>query len=643
MELTKGAQQNPDQAHITELRTVVHKIAGSAGTYGYALVSIVCKEMDVEMSKRIASGQFGEAKWLASLDEFVQKVKESFQTSSLKEFEPAGERFHISRPLLYVVDDDAHFLELLERIKDQFAIDLAVEFDPLKAKEKLMSADFNPHGIIVSRTFRASSATGFEIMDAQRHKSQHKPAPILALLLEQDSTDIRIEAMQKGINYIFRKPVSAYVLLKAMKDAFDIETLSHVKVLILDDDADFCNFVTAVLSEIGISVQSIYDSANLFNTLEEYKPNILLLDLVLPKYDGLNLLKTLRQDVAYNNLIVVIVTSSEESATRMNAYSANADDIFYKPFDKALLQKRILNLVERQIATNELTDPQDYTGLLHLKALTSELHTSLLKSDGTDKHLALFEVHAIKDWIKEKGYAAAKDLLIFISNQLYGEADFAMKCFSYNTSKFAIIFDALDLQAIESKMYAFLSGLAQSESKSHLSFNCSIVPISKNFGDAQQVLRAAEQALLEAREKKGLVKIVDVLPKGESLSKKEVVIVDSDSELLNILKQAFESHNLIVKTYVEGGDALKDLLERNEGLLPALIIVERKLADMDGMDLCIKLKARFRVPIPFYVLTVFSADRDISEGIKHDILEYIVKPFNISILVQKALKVIYKG
>lgn len=637
-ELAISSRQNPD--NIKELRMEIHKISGSAGSFGYGQVSDICKAMEIEMNERIASNTYKDPEWISSLSSFIQKVREGFQISSFEESPVVSPHSIGTKPLLYVVEDDVNFLELLERIKEAFSIDLIVEFDPHKALQQLRSPDFNPNGIVAAQTFRSSSITGLELIHTQAKKKSASTL-ISALLLDKDSIDIRVDAMQKGADYVFGKPVSAYLLLKSMAEALEAKPLRAIKVLIVDDDVDFCNYVSAVLEDIGISTCIIHESTDLFNKLEEFRPNILLLDILLPKYDGLNLLKTLRQDIGYKNLIIVLVTSGEQLDTRVNAYTASADDILFKPIDKSILQKRILSIAERRVSEHESHD--NYTGLLHLPELKEELNELLKKPYRIESYLALFEVHKFSEWTKQNGYGPAKDLMIFISNQLQWESDNQMKCFWYKSSIFAIVFEGFEIDIIEKKMYSFLTHLQQNESKWHLSFNCAIVPISKNLGSASNILQSAEECLANASLKDPApVKIVHRLPGGEKDVKREVVIVDPNPDLLKILKQAFESHGLSVTTYLEGGDALKDLFALTENHLPSLIIVERKLPDMDGMDLYLKLKNRFRTTIPFFMLTVFSADKDVSDGIRQGILEYIIKPFNISILVQKALHAIYQ-
>src|SRR5206468_2435376 len=101
--------------------------------------------------------------------------------------------------------------------------------------------------------------------------------------------------------------------------------------------------------------------------------------------------------------------------------------------------------------------------------------------------------------------------------------------------------------------------------------------------NSHAILQAAEQGLNEASQKEpSPVRITLHLPEGKPAPKKEVVLIDPDEELLNIMKSAFEFHGFAVKTFTDGEHALNALLAYNEAQIPALIISERKLPDMDG-------------------------------------------------------------
>lgn len=640
-QLVRTCQANPSPESVTELKEILHKFGGSAGSYGFKKVSSICKEMDVQISEKLATGNYASTDWLSSLSTFLHEIEVGFKTTTPQETILSSQNLPSPKRTLYVVDSDTKFLEALNLEKEEFSIELLVEADPERAIERLKHIDFNPYAIVSAQTFPNSHITAFDIVKAQKLKfTPH--STLFAIIMDQENIDTRLEAMNKGVSYIFHKPVYADVLLEVISEGLSSTTSpGNFKVLVLDDDIDFCNFVTIVLSEIGIPVKSISDSTELFQALEAYKPQLLLLDLVLPKYDGLHLLKSIRQDVSYDKLIVVIVTISEEPMTRLSAYSAKADDILYKPLDIAILQKRILNLADRYKSV--FKPHENGHSLINLKTLITKLNMCLNKPGRYNQYLALFEINNFTDQLLKKGHHTVNSLLTYINKQIEKEFEPSLHNFSYNLSKFALIFDEKDASTIENVMHNFLVNLSKNSPEKDLTFNLSIVPITKKFGNADRILHIADDCLNEANKKDpAVVRSFVLTTENAAPIKKEVVLVDSDEDLLKILKTAFEAHGIGVHTYLEGEAALQAIFAKGADSLPSLIIVERKLIDMDGLDLIIKINDHFNVSIPFYVLSIFSSDKDVSEGLKQGALEYIGKPFNLSILMQKALKSILK-
>jgi len=232
----RRVQQHPNQDNLTHLQNIIHKMGGSAGSYGYSSVSILCKDMDSEIGSTIAKGEALNPMRLTSLDDFLTKILQGFQVSSAVHSKTIDSKpSTLSRTLLYVVDEDIKFLELLARIKDQFSIAIETEYDPKKALERLMLPDFNPNILIVSQTFRTTSFTGFDLIEKVRAKQT--PALIkFALFLDQDTIENRMEAAKLDVNYIFNKPISAQVLLKSVQEILEVNRLNALKVLVVDDE-----------------------------------------------------------------------------------------------------------------------------------------------------------------------------------------------------------------------------------------------------------------------------------------------------------------------------------------------------------------------------------------------------------------------
>ena len=575
-----------------------------------------------------------------------QQVDEMF-TGLCKHFsKDSSDKAHLTstsednRPLVYIVDPDHSFLDLLQKVQSSFPFELKCDSDPKQALERLKEKNFNPQALIISDTFPGSSLSAFEIIENQKLEEQTS-APITALILgngpSQDDVKVRVKAMAHNINYVFHKPIYAHTLLKSIEEILQVQSRQNFRVLILDDDVDFCGFIVEILKDAGMEALAIHDGNELFKALDEFKPQLLLLDILLPQFDGFDLLRTLRRDVAYSNLNIVLITSAEEASTKLSAYSAKADDIIYKPIDPILFQKRMINFSERYAHSKERSRVEQ-EGMGSTKELIATIHSCLEHPENAPYFLALFEVHQLPEWMKTHSQRELKELLISISNQIFLELEPGKACY-YQDFKYALLFQKESIENITEKMSTLLNRLVQREAFASIHFNCSITPILTKYGNAEQNLKVAVQTLLEtANQEEQPVKMTVVA--SEENTPKEIVLVDGDLQLLKILKTTFESHGVRVTTFAEGEEALNDLLKRSFEDLPALLIVERKLIDMDGIDILAKLKIHFKRSIPFYMLTFFASDKDILDGLKQGALEYITKPFNTSILVEKALKVI---
>lgn len=121
-----------------------------------------------------------------------------------------------------------------------------------------------------------------------------------------------------------------------------------------------------------------------------------------------------------------------------------------------------------------------------------------------------------------------------------------------------------------------------------------------------------------------------------AFSKNEIIIVDDDEDLLKILASAFQAKGFQVKTFVKGKDGLDHLLNDKNIDSVALIILDRMLPDMDGLDILKAFQTKFPGRIPVLILSVLSSEKDVLSGLKKGAVDYVAKPFSMPILMQKA-------
>jgi len=121
----------------------------------------------------------------------------------------------------------------------------------------------------------------------------------------------------------------------------------------------------------------------------------------------------------------------------------------------------------------------------------------------------------------------------------------------------------------------------------------------------------------------------------ESDSPKIVVIVDDDENLLKLFSATFKGKGFQVKTFATGKGALEALDGNKEIESTSLLILDRMLPDMDGLDILKELQKNTSVKCPILFLSVLSSEKDVLKGMKEGAVDYITKPFSIDLLLAK--------
>lgn len=115
-----------------------------------------------------------------------------------------------------------------------------------------------------------------------------------------------------------------------------------------------------------------------------------------------------------------------------------------------------------------------------------------------------------------------------------------------------------------------------------------------------------------------------------------VVIVDDDEDLLRLLMTSFKSQGFEVKGFITGKEALDYLLDEAHIQSMCLLVLDRMLPDMDGLEVLRQLHEHSTHRVPVLILSLLSAEKDIMEGLQQGAVDYITKPFSVLILMQKA-------
>ena len=113
------------------------------------------------------------------------------------------------------------------------------------------------------------------------------------------------------------------------------------KILIVDDDVQIASLLDNILSLGGFETVVINDSSRAMETAESMKPDLCILDLMMPEPNGFELCRMIRSNPNLLNTPIIIITAMDNDDSKNIARTAGANDYIVKPFDQQELPKRI--------------------------------------------------------------------------------------------------------------------------------------------------------------------------------------------------------------------------------------------------------------------------------------------------------------
>jgi DNA-binding response OmpR family regulator len=112
------------------------------------------------------------------------------------------------------------------------------------------------------------------------------------------------------------------------------------KVLVADDDVDLCTLLRTNLEADGFVVLTAGDGRQALELIESEKPDVVLLDIMMPVLDGYGVLERLSKD-PHEGTRVILITAKASSRDRLHGWELGADEYVTKPFDLDSLLKRV--------------------------------------------------------------------------------------------------------------------------------------------------------------------------------------------------------------------------------------------------------------------------------------------------------------
>lgn len=112
------------------------------------------------------------------------------------------------------------------------------------------------------------------------------------------------------------------------------------KILILDDDKDILEILTLILTESGYEISSQSQGNRIFEEIEEFKPDLILMDVRLDNMDGMAICRDIKENILYKHLPVILISATHDLERALDLPGA-PNDYLAKPFDIDVLLSKV--------------------------------------------------------------------------------------------------------------------------------------------------------------------------------------------------------------------------------------------------------------------------------------------------------------
>lgn len=136
--------------------------------------------------------------------------------------------------------------------------------------------------------------------------------------------------------------------------------MAQNRILIADDNQTNVELLETFLLDVDCEIEMAYDGAETLEKVKSFQPDLILLDIMMPKLNGFEVCKTLKSNPATSQIMILMVTALNELGDIERAVEAGCDDFLSKPVNKVELLKRVENMLRLHSVTDELERLRTY-------------------------------------------------------------------------------------------------------------------------------------------------------------------------------------------------------------------------------------------------------------------------------------------
>ncbi|MBE9041639.1 response regulator [Oscillatoriales cyanobacterium LEGE 11467] len=334
--------------HENALREA-HTLAGGLGIFGFKEASNLSREIE-QIWLEFSNPNTEQIQRLAELtialqQELEDDLRDDFEPQPSN---PASETVFnwgssiVKGSRLLVVEDDVALAQAVAAEASAWGMQVEIAENLDRARRSI--CDLKPDVVLLDLCFPDSTESGFALLD-ELQNTQHI-VPVVVFTTREGFAE-RVKVARLGGRGFLAKPIAPSRVLDAIAQVLDRSYLPVAKLLVVDDDPETLDGLRTILEPWGFNLTLLDGSQEFWETLKDVQPDLLLLDLDLPEFSGIELCQVVRNDPRWHELPILMLCTRTDPDTVQRVFSVGADDCVSKPIIASELVARVLNRIER--------------------------------------------------------------------------------------------------------------------------------------------------------------------------------------------------------------------------------------------------------------------------------------------------------
>ena len=537
---------------------------------------------------------------------------------------------------LYAVADDPGLLQILRSLGIPFASTLP-EF-----RDRLQDAGFQPAMVLVQHTYAGFS--GEEALQEIAQLQDRLPS-IFAMAMKEDDAQQWLEMVQLGVEYLLAPPYTSERTQELLKTSQAALRARKSRILIIHAEPNYRTDLAKQLTHMGMEVTTLEDEKNCEEALTKVDPHIFLLDSQLPCFSSRHLLETLRADARRAKMLIgLTVHEGTDLETIDHAFGYEADELYDERLPPIEMRRRLWEFARSHAEFVVPTSTDFVTGFLTAQGFKEYLKETFWPQAERETYylLALIEVDQFRFVRACLGHLRKNELLAtarLLLTQILGRW---LSVSYFGKGRFAVLvkeFSRVNVQEEARRMLGTVPRELALAGKHalRLTFSGAMTLFQAPVTTPEQLLQETEALGQEIKLTGGDdLRLIDLVQRSKPPTKKEVIIIDSDRDLCEILAFAYAQHGYAVQTKQTGQEALQYFATRPKVESKLLIVLDRVLPDMDGLEILKGVKECDSLPHMAIFLSPLTSESELLEGFKQGAIDCVPKPLNIDVLIRKS-------